>query len=262
MALKRLRMGKDMPQQSERGTDPMAQCPDEKAQAYRWTKRDWAIVLGAAFLGGFLYLAWDYLYQYLLTGLRWNLAVTSLINGAWFLGGLIPMALIRKPGVALVGETLAALWEVTLVYILHSGDYPIKYSGETYTTFLMNVPGKGIQEFRVFNVVFFVGILQGLGMEVVFGFFRYRDWRWRVWILAGSGGAILEWMTGIWVTHYYVIEPPLTFWGILLTSIIGIGLGAGTLGWAICHWHTQKIGVNLSRAKEADNESSQGIHTD
>ncbi|MBU0607244.1 MAG: ECF transporter S component [Armatimonadetes bacterium] len=203
----------------------------------RWTGRDWAIILVSAFVFGFVYLSWDYVYQFLLMRLHLNLAVTSLINGMWFLGGLIPMALIRKPGACLVGETLAALWEVTLVYILVNGDYPIKYSGETYTTFLMDLPGQGIREFRVFNVVFFVGILEGLGPEMIFALTRYRDWSWRTWVYAGSAGAILEWMTGIWVTHYYAIEPAHIFWGILVTSIIGIGLLAGSLSWAISRRH-------------------------
>lgn len=209
----------------------------------RWLPRDRAIVLVSALVFGTIYLFWDDLYQALLGGLKLNLATTSLINGMWFMGGFVPMALTRKPGTCLVGESLAALWEVTLVYLLRAGNYPIDYAGETYTSFLFGslADPAGIREYRVFNVVFFVGILEGLGPEMVFGLTRYRDFSLRTWILAGSAGAVLEWMTGIWVTHYYVIEPPAIFWGILLTSVIGIGGIAGTVSWAIGEaWHRRR----------------------
>lgn len=201
----------------------------------RWTRRDWTIVLVSALVFGTIYMLWDDLYQQILVGWHLNLATTSLINGMWFMGGLVPMALTRKPGTCLVGETLAALWEVTLVYLIRAGHYPIEYAGETYTSFLFGslAHPEAIREYTVFNVVFFVGILEGLGPEMMFALKRYRDFRLPTWLLAGAAGAVLEWMTGIWVTHYYVIEPPAIFWSILVTSILGIGVIAGSISWAI-----------------------------
>ena len=197
---------------------------------FRWTTRDWAIVLTCAFVSGFVYLGWDFVYNALLkSGLPGiNLATVSLINGVWFLGGFVPAALIRKPGALLAGEALSGFWEIGLTYLLRHGHYPINYIGEQYTVIEMNGA-----RMTVLNVVVFVSILEGLAPEMVLGLRRYLRWDLATFLLAGAAGGLIEWMTGIWVTHYYAFSGPHLLWGTLVSSVIGIALVAGGGGWLV-----------------------------
>lgn len=203
-------------------------------------------MLLVAFVFAWVFIAWDFLYDFLLGLLRLPLWVSSLINGIWFLAGFIGMALVRKPGACLFTETLAALLEVLFAQSLLGG-YPIDVMGEAYThvyavtpgplphgQFLgQSVDGRYVYEFSVFNMVAFVGLLEGLGPEVVFGFARYANWSLPVWFAAGAAGALLEWLTGIYVTQYYLYpgfqETVLT----MLSSLIGISVVAGGIGYLV-----------------------------
>lgn len=215
----------------------------------RWTRRDLALMVSIAFTFAWVFLAWDALYDVLLGPLGLPLAVTSLINGVWFLAGFVGMAVVRKPGACLFTEALAALLEV-LFASWFLGGYPIDVLGEAYThihavtptalvhgTLLGQIVAGGetrfVTEFAVFNMVWFVGLLEGLAPEVVFGFAQYRSWRLPVWLAAAVAGAAIEWVTGIYVTQYYLYmgigQTLLT----LPTSAIGIGAVAGGGGYLL-----------------------------
>ena len=218
--------------------------------AMRWNRRDVLIMLGAAVGFAWLYVAWDLLYDALLGPLGLPLAATSLINGVWFLAGFVGMALVRKPGACLFTEALAALLEVLFAQWFLGG-YPIDVLGEAYTrvhavtpmplahgTPLGQVLAGGemrhVTEFAVFNMVAFVGLLEGLAPEAVFGFAQYREWRLTIWLSAGVAGAAIEWLTGIYVTQYYLyLGAAQTLWT-LPTSALGIAALAGGAGFLLC----------------------------
>lgn len=192
---------------------------------FGWTARDWAVVLICGVVFGLIYRLWDDLYTVMLVEWGWNLAPTSLINGMWFMGGFVPAAITRKPGACLFGESLAALVEVTVgPYTIDVGDF----GPEIYRT--VYIAGQG---YPVFNMVLYVGILEGLAPEYVLGWFGYRRWDWTAWVLAGAAGGLIEFCTGIWMTHYYVFESTWTFWGLLLTSLIGVGVIGGSVAWLV-----------------------------
>lgn len=214
--------------------------------SFQWTRRDFLIMLGVAFVFAWVFIAWDFLYDFLLGQLRLPLWASSFINGVWFLAGFIGMALVRKPGACLFTETLAAVLEVLFAQWFLGG-YPIDVMGEAYTHVYAVTPtplphgqflgqsndGRYVYEFSVFNMVAFVGLLEGLGPEAVFGFARYANWSLPVWVTAGAAGAFLEWLTGLYVTQYYLYlglqETVLT----MLSSLIGISIVAGGIGYLV-----------------------------
>ncbi|MEL4503705.1 ECF transporter S component [Luteococcus sp. H138] len=85
--------------------------------------------------------------------------LAGLIAGVWFLGGPLGGLIIRKPGAALLVETLAATVSV--------------------------LPGNkwGI-------TTLYSGLAQGIGAEIVFAIFAWRRWNLPVAILSGIGAAL------------------------------------------------------------------------
>lgn len=210
---------------------------------YAWTARDWAVVIVCGVIFGLIYRKWDDIYTIMLTQWKINPAWTTLINGMWFMGGFIPAAIVRKPGACLFGEALAALVEVTVgPYTIDVGDFGPSIYTRAYL---------GGEAYPIFNMVFLVGVLEGLFPEFVFGWFRYRNWGWWAFFLAGSAGGVAEWFTGIWITHYYVFYSPTTFWWLLVTSIVAVGLIAGTLAWLAGRaWHKHDLNPDLKEAEQ------------
>ncbi|RLF06625.1 MAG: hypothetical protein DRK00_01125 [Thermoprotei archaeon] len=109
-------------------------------------------VIGAIFLV-WSNIVWD------LAKLALGLMLLPLIYGMWYIGATIPAYIIRKPGVAVLGEFLAAVAELA-------------YGTQFYSTVLL------------------YGLMQGLMSELVFLGFRYRRWGWGVMILAGAAPSI------------------------------------------------------------------------
>lgn len=205
---------------------------------YKWTASDWAVVIVCGVVFGLVYRVWDDIYTIMLSRWHVNAALTTLINGMWFMGGLIPAAIVRKPGACLLGETIAALVEVTV------GPYTIdvgNFGPEIYRFAYLNG-----QAYPVVNMVAFVGVLEGLAPEFVFGWFGYKRWGWWPFVLAGAAGGVIEWFTGIWMTHYYVFYAAHTFWWLLVTSVIGVGLIGGTAAWLPGHlvWRGRKAAAH------------------
>lgn len=83
----------------------------------------------------------------------------AFFYGVWFLGGIIPAYIIRKPGIAFLGEFIAAHVELL--------------TGSPYGTTLT-----------------FYGAAQGLACEMVFAAFRYQSWDLKTLILAGAAAAL------------------------------------------------------------------------
>ncbi|MEM3981164.1 MAG: ECF transporter S component [Thermofilum sp.] len=126
-------------------------------------------IVGAVFLF-WSNVVWD------LAKLTLGLLFTPVIYGMWFIGGTLSAYIVRKPGAAVLGETLSAIFE--LVY------------GTQFA-----------------STVLLYGLMQGLMSEAVFASSRYRRWGWGTMLAAGAAPAL-------WAapadTILYGITAPLT----------------------------------------------------
>lgn len=124
----------------------------------RLTAADLVLTAGLAVIIGILFGFWSVFVYPLGTTLLGPIGV-SFLYGAWFLGGLIPAYIIRKPGVAFLGEFIAAHIELL--------------TGSPYGPLLT-----------------YYGATQGLACELVFAAMRYRKWDLKTMLLAGAAPAI------------------------------------------------------------------------
>lgn len=88
--------------------------------------------------------------------------------GIWFIVSIICMHIIRKPGAALIPETMAAIIEVML--------------------------GNAVGPRLILS-----GIVQGLGAEAAFAVTRYRHFNIFVFMLAGIGAAVFSFIYGYFI---------------------------------------------------------------
>jgi energy-coupling factor transport system substrate-specific component len=126
-----------------------------------WTTADLMLtaVLGAVFGG--LFFLWAFVYNAVAPALQtipgdWS----ALVNGFWFIPAILVPYIIRKPGAALVGETLAGVIAVLL--------------GSPW-----GIIGSAI-----------AGLTQGLGAEIVFALTGWKRYDWLTLALAGVGAQI------------------------------------------------------------------------
>jgi energy-coupling factor transport system substrate-specific component len=125
------------------------------------------VYLGAVYLGVFI--------TSLLTPLGLAPLGNELICGIWFMAATFIAFILRKPGVALITEMLAALIEVLL--------------GSFYGP-----------------LVFVDGLIQGLGAEVVFAVFRYKNYKLSVMCLAGLGSAITSFAWELYRSGFLMLK--------------------------------------------------------
>ena len=98
------------------------------------------------------------------------------IFGIWFIVSIICAYIIRKPGAALLSETMAAIIEVMI--------------------------GNAVGPRLILS-----GIVQGLGAEAAFAATGYRRYSWWVLCLAGMGSAIFSFAYGFLVSGYSALDP-------------------------------------------------------
>jgi energy-coupling factor transport system permease protein len=130
-----------------------------------------------------------------------GLQVDQLIYGMWFIAATVAMLVIRKPGVALLAEVVAA-----------SGEFML---GSPYGLSLL-----------------FYGILQGLGAELVFAAFRYNRFTVFVVSLAAIGSTIAS----LIVDQAYGYISDLALWNLALligARTLGAIIIAGIFAYAI-----------------------------
>lgn len=120
-----------------------------------------AAVLGVAC--GLIFFVWNTF------GYAWYQAMNAvtpglggIASGIWFLGGPLGMLIIRKPGAAIFVELIAAS---VSALIGNAWGIPTLYSG----------------------------LAQGLGAELIFLVFAYRNFKLPVALLAGVGAAVGAW---------------------------------------------------------------------
>ena len=119
------------------------------------------------------------------------------IFGIWFIVSIICAYIIRKPGAALLSETMAAMIEVMI--------------------------GNAVGPRLILS-----GLVQGLGAEAAFAATGYKRYDWWVLCLAGVGSAVFSFAYGFLVSGYAALDPSLLVLMFTLRVISGAviaGLG-------------------------------------
>jgi energy-coupling factor transport system substrate-specific component len=126
----------------------------------RWRVVDIVIASVIGVASGLAFFAWNQIYSPLTAPFEAALpGLQGLFYGVWLIAGVLGGLIIRKPGAAILTETVAAT--VSALLGAQWGFLTIE-----------------------------AGIVQGLGAEVVFALFRYRRWNRRVALLAGAGAGV------------------------------------------------------------------------
>lgn len=128
-----------------------------RRRSNKWRVVDIVVAAIVAVASGVIFWAWDFIYA-VPTGLFENLTpgLGGLFHFMWLFAGPLVGIIIRKPGAAFFGETVAAVIEA-----------------------LLGNP------FGVAHALL-IGMAQGLGAEIGFAVFRYRKWNIASTILAGA----------------------------------------------------------------------------
>jgi energy-coupling factor transport system substrate-specific component len=139
-----------------------------------WTTRDAVLVAVLAVIFGFLYIQWAPVW---LAAAGFGAQVGQEATfGFWLIAGVLASYIIRKPGAALIGEFLAALAEV-----------------------LFGAPAG--------TPLLITGIMQGLGVEIVFGVRRWRDYSLPTVIAAGAVGMLVALPWNWFRLGYFQLAP-------------------------------------------------------
>jgi energy-coupling factor transport system permease protein len=145
-----------------------------------------------------VYVLWAQFYAFVTP---FGLHINELVYGMWFIAATIAFLVIRKPGVAIIAELVAA-----------SGEFIL---GSPY-----GVP------------LLIYGLIQGLGAELVFAAFRYKRFSVIVVSLAAIGATI-----GSLIVDYfngYIVD--LALWNLLImigARALGAIMIAGIFAYAI-----------------------------
>ena len=126
----------------------------------RWRVVDIVVagVIGVA--AGLVFFAWNQLYNPLSAPLEAALpGLQALVYGVWLIAGVLGALIIRKPGAAIFVELVAASVSALL--------------GAQWGLLTLEA-----------------GLVQGLGAELVFLAFLYKNWRWYVAVLAGAASGL------------------------------------------------------------------------
>jgi energy-coupling factor transport system permease protein len=166
---------------------------------FHWSLREILIVavLGAVF--GVLYLGW--VQVWLIAQAIFGAVTMDVVMGFWFIVSIIAAAIIRKPGVAIISEMLAALTEI-----------------------LLGSPA-GL-------MLLLSGFIQGAGAEIVFAATGWRNYRLPVLMAAGIGAAIFSFVYTWILFNYSALAPGLLIAMFVLRCLSGALLG-GLLGHMI-----------------------------
>jgi energy-coupling factor transport system substrate-specific component len=167
----------------------------------RWRTLDivTAAVLGVAL--GVVFWGWDFASELLLPLFVVLAPLQGLVNGVWFLGGVVGALVVRRPGAALFVELLAAFTEMVL--------------GNSWgvTTMLS-------------------GLLQGLGVELVMALFFYRRFGAATAAAAGALAGVAEVAGYEWWSWLVGYSWGWKFAYLGATAVSGAVL-AGVLGWLL-----------------------------
>lgn len=122
----------------------------------------------------------------------------EVIFGIWFIVSIIATYIIRKPGAAVISETVAGLIEVLI--------------------------GNAVGPILIVSA-----LIQGLGAEAVFAATRYRNYSTKVLMLAGVGSAVFSFSWGYFRSGYAAYSVGLIIAMFVVRCISG-ALISGLLG--------------------------------
>ncbi|WP_430057561.1 ECF transporter S component [Paenibacillus alvei] len=125
----------------------------------------------------------------------------EVIFGIWFIVSIIATYIIRKPGAAVISETVAGLVEVLI--------------------------GNAVGPILIISA-----LIQGLGAEAVFAATRYRNFSTKVLMLAGVGSAVFSFAWGYFRSGYAAYSLGLILAMLLVRCISGAVI-SGLLGKSI-----------------------------
>lgn len=164
-----------------------------------WTLRETLIVavLGAVF--GVLYLAW--VQVWLVLQAVFGAVTMDVVMGFWFIISIVAAAIIRKPGVALISEVMAAAVQV-----------------------LLGSPA-GL-------LLLLTGLVQGAGAEAVFAATRWRRYSLHVLMAAGMGAAFFSFVY-TWIRFDYGSLAPGLLVAMFVLRLASGALLGGLLGHVI-----------------------------
>lgn len=163
-----------------------------------WRTQDYVLLAILAMVFGAVYWAW--LQPYLWVAGIAAQAGQEALFGLWFVAGLAGGYIIRRPGAALLAETLAAFAEI-----------------------LLGAPAGPI--------LLITGFMQALGAELVFAATGYRGWGWRTMAAAGIAAALIA-LPWNWLRlGYFALDPALLL--VLLGVRTASGAAAGLVGKAV-----------------------------
>ena len=155
---------------------------------------DIVVMAAISIVFGVLYLLWIFFGQFvqaMLGPVAWG-----ILAGMWVLAPIICAYIIRKPGIAFIAELIAAGTEV-LAGSVNAG------------------------------VVMLLGLTQGLGAELAFALFRYRNYRLPVLMLAGILGMFANFITIYFVYGYDHLSTLIVTFQLVAMLISGAVMG----GW-------------------------------
>lgn len=166
-----------------------------------WRVVDMTVAAVVAVAGGLFLLGMNTAWTPLTTPIgRAYPPLPALLNGVWILPGVLAGLVVRKPGAALFGETVAAaiealtggLWGFTSLYY---------------------------------------GIVEGLGVEIVFALLLYRRFGPVAAMLAGAGGGLA--LSALDLTFYVTDYPAGQKVAYVVLSVLSSAVIAGLGGWAL-----------------------------
>jgi energy-coupling factor transport system permease protein len=150
----------DLPQPGQqRGTPSVAVVATRPLMHWRSVDLITAATIGVAV--GVVFRLWGALMPVIETATKGFPPAVGLSGGVWFLAATLAALIIRRPGAALLAELLAATVEMLL-------------AGQYGTGTLVS------------------GVLQGLGVELVFAVFLFRRFGLVQAVLAGISAAVVE----------------------------------------------------------------------
>lgn len=183
--------------------------------------REIIVMASISVVFGVVYLVWIFLSQFIQGVL--GPVFFGFVKGVWVMAPIVCAYIIRKPGVALISELIAAGAEV-LFGSVNAGS------------------------------IMLLGFTQGLGVELAFLVVRYRSYRLPILMLGGMLGMVGNFVTLYFIAGYHHMSSEIVLW-MLLTMLVS---GALLAGWG-SKWIAEALyrtGVlhNFSIGKQYRNE--------
>ncbi len=168
---------------------------------WRWRVVDIVVAAVIGVAGGVIYWAWSLIYNVPAQSLGVLLpGVQALTYGVWLIAGVLAALIIRKPGAALFAELVAATVEALIG-----------------------------NQWGPLTIVY--GLVEGIGVELIFALLLYANWRLGTAILAGAlsgvGGSILD------LVFYYPGSAPFFATVYTVSFAISGALLGGLVAWLL-----------------------------